>query len=93
MTVEGVFPIGQVRTLFQQSFQDPTLKEPVDYPEPIVAAVELQRSQLLPDGSWSEWQRIPRLDIDPGAVSELPSDNFTDYSTEKYKAILKKGSL
>jgi hypothetical protein len=88
VTVEGIFPISQLRPLFQQSFQDPGLKQPVDYPEPIVAAVELQRSQLMPNGSWSDWQRISRLDIDPGSVSEIASDDFKDYSTEKYKAIL-----
>lgn len=88
VTVEGVYPLEQIRSLYQQSFQNPNLKNPVAYPKPIVAAVELQRSQLLPDGSWSAWQRTPRLDMGPGAVSELSSENFGDYSSEKYKAIL-----
>jgi len=88
VTVEGIFPIGQLRSLYQQSFQNPSLKQPVEYPEPIVASVELQRGQLMPNGSWSEWQRISRLDIDPGSISEIPSDDFKDYSSEKYKAIL-----
>ncbi len=87
VTVEGTFALGQIRSLFQQSFQNPELKDPVAYPDPIVAAVELDRSQLMPDGSWSAWQHIPRLDIDPGAVSD-PSEDFQEYSTEKYNAIL-----
>lgn len=88
VTVEGMFSMEQVRSLYRQSFQNPSLKHPVEYPKPIVAAVELQRSQLLPDGRWSAWQRISRLDVDPEGISDLASEEFTDYSLEKYKAIL-----
>lgn len=38
----------------QQSWRDPCLAKPV------FAAVKLERQQLLPDGSWSDWQSVPR---------------------------------
>jgi len=89
VTVEATFPMSQVRSLFQQAFTNAQMKEPVAHPEPIVASVELQRSQLLPNGSWSPWQRVSRLDLEPDAIPELQSENFQDYSVEQYNAILK----
>jgi hypothetical protein len=89
VTVEATFPMKQLRSQFQLAFANPKLEEdPVEHPDPIITAVELQRSQLLPTGSWSAWQKIPRLDIEPGAVSELASEDFAEYSLQKFKTIL-----
>jgi len=43
----------------QEKWRDPCLANPV------FAAVQLQRQELGADGSWGEWQIVPRTKIDP----------------------------
>jgi len=67
VTVEGKFNIATLYEEFRRSFtgadvpiewRDPCLANPV------FAAVQLQRQELLQDGSWSDWQVVPRARID-----------------------------
>jgi len=67
VTVEAKFDVAQLYKTFQESFvgydvpeqwRDPCLAVPV------FAAVQLQRQELLDDGSWSDWQNVPRSQID-----------------------------
>lgn len=67
VTVEGKFDFGMLRQRFFESFASEDL--PVEWrdetlAEPVCAAVNLQRQELLPDGRWSTWQDVPRLAID-----------------------------
>ncbi|MHC4757841.1 MAG: hypothetical protein ACYTE8_04225, partial [Planctomycetota bacterium] len=67
VTVQAKF---DVRKLYENFFENyagsniqPEWQDPCSA-KPIFAAVDLQRSQLLPDGSWTEWKRVPRAKID-----------------------------
>ena len=69
VTVEAKFDIRGLYERFndnfagmgveQEDWRDPCLAEPV------FASVQLQRQELNTDGSWSEWQVVPRTKIDP----------------------------
>lgn len=68
VTVEAKFDISQLYENFNQSFAGEHIKEAWRDPclaRPIFAAVELQRQELLADGSWSNWQVVPRSKIEP----------------------------
>ncbi|MFQ6035144.1 MAG: hypothetical protein ACE5NM_04755 [Sedimentisphaerales bacterium] len=67
VTVEAKFDVKQLYERFKESFTG------IDVPEqwrdpclavPVFAAVQLQRQELLDDGSWSDWQDVPRSKID-----------------------------
>ncbi len=67
VTVEAKLDIKELYEDFYKCFagynveaewRDPCLAKPV------FAALDLQRKHLLPDGSWSDWQRVPRTSID-----------------------------
>lgn len=69
VTVEAQFDVATLYRQFQAHFageevakdewRDPCLAEP------IFAAVQLQRQQLLTDGTWGSWQEVPRCRVDP----------------------------
>lgn len=68
VTVEGNFDVAGLYRRFLDCFagddlpverRDPCLARPV------FASVQLQRQELNADGSWSNWQTVPRLKIDP----------------------------
>jgi len=69
ITVEAKFDVAGLYGRFydnfagdgveQEEWRDPCLAIP------IFAAVQLQRQELGADGSWSEWQVVPRTKIDP----------------------------
>jgi hypothetical protein len=68
VTVEAKFDVAGLYGRFYDSFagdsveqkewRDPCLANP------IFAAVQLQRQELTPDGSWSEWEVVPRTKIE-----------------------------
>jgi hypothetical protein len=67
VTVEAKFDVSGLYKRFnecfageyvQQDWRDPCLAKPV------FASVQLQRQKLLSDGSWSDWQTVPRSKID-----------------------------
>jgi hypothetical protein len=67
VTVEGKFGVAALYDEFRKCFaaadvpiewRDPCLASPV------FAAVQLQRQELLQDGSWGDWQTVPRARID-----------------------------
>ena len=68
VTVEGRIDIETLHRNFQQSFMGPRLdaswRDP-SFANPVIARLELQRRQQLEDGSWSQWQRVPRPRVDP----------------------------
>ncbi|MCX5637493.1 MAG: hypothetical protein NTX52_07350, partial [Planctomycetota bacterium] len=67
VTVEAKFDVAGLYRRFHECFasedvpaewRDPCLAKPV------FAAVQLQRQELNPDGSWSDWQTVPRIKVD-----------------------------
>ncbi len=67
VTVEAEFDITELYDSFYSSFAGEEVKREWRDPclaEPIFAAVQLQRQQLLADGSWSDWEIVPRTKID-----------------------------
>jgi len=67
VTVEGKYKVAALYDELRRCFtgadvpiewRDPCLANPV------FAAVQLQRQELLPDGSWSDWQVVPRARIE-----------------------------
>lgn len=67
VTVEARFDIKELYRRFKQSFAGPNIKpewRDASLAEPVFAAVQLQRKEQLDDGSWSDWEDVPRSKID-----------------------------
>lgn len=67
VTVEARFNVAELAGNFYGSFAGEDVREEWRDPclaKPIFAAVQLQRKELLADGSWSNWQIVPRTKID-----------------------------
>jgi hypothetical protein len=67
VTVAGEFDVAGLYERFEESFMGdgvpPELRDPC-LARPVFAAVQLERQELLEDGSWSDWQSVPRTRID-----------------------------
>jgi len=69
VTVEGKFDVGELFARLHESFAGDDLEREWRDPclaKPVFAAVQLERQELLADGSWSDWQFVPRTRIDSG---------------------------
>lgn len=67
VTVEAKFGVSGLYKRFNENFAGEYIQQDWRDPclaRPIFAAVQLQRQQLLSDGSWSDWQTVPRTKID-----------------------------
>lgn len=66
VTVEGKFDIAGLNNLFHTTFYDQVEEQYADpcMARPIFASVNLQRRVLSSDGSWSDWQNVPRTRIE-----------------------------
>jgi hypothetical protein len=67
VTVEAKFDVSGLYRRFNASFDGEDVKPDWRDPhlaKPVFAAVQLQRQQLLSDGSWSDWQTVPRGRVD-----------------------------
>jgi hypothetical protein len=66
ITVEGKFDVAALYDEFRSCFVSRVKKDwkSNSLAEPVFAAVSLERRNLLNDGSWSQWQVVPRTRID-----------------------------
>jgi len=67
VTVESKLDVARLAEDFYESFADDDIQEEWRDPclaKPVFAAVQLQKQELLTDGSWSAWQMVPRTKID-----------------------------
>jgi hypothetical protein len=66
VTVEAKYNIMKLYNEFYNSYFATVSREYADpcNQKPIFASVNLQRQQLNPDGSWSNWQDVPRAKVD-----------------------------
>ena len=66
VTVEAKFDIQQLYAKFKESLFEDVEEEFADpcLARPIFASVQLQRQELNNDGTWSDWQVVPRQKID-----------------------------
>ena len=67
VTVESKFDVARLAEDFYESFAGDDIQEEWRDPclaKPVFAAVQLQKQELLADGSWSDWQIVPRTKID-----------------------------
>ncbi|MHC4595647.1 MAG: hypothetical protein ACYS19_11985 [Planctomycetota bacterium] len=67
VTVEAKVDTAELYNRFFESFAGYAVKEQYRDPclaRPIFSAVHLQRQELNGDGSWSDWQDVPRTRID-----------------------------
>jgi hypothetical protein len=86
VTVSAVVSMAELNKSFKKCF-GPDVKDPLDQYEPVVALVDLQRCQLRDDGSWSEYQSVSRLEVDP--VKDAPAlPEVQKLSQGEYQAIL-----
>ncbi|MDT8302059.1 MAG: hypothetical protein RQ760_11290 [Sedimentisphaerales bacterium] len=77
VTVEAKLDIEGLYNRFEHCFVDDVAEEFADpcLAKPIFAAVQLQRQELTKDGTWSDWQNIPRSKIDHyGALFDIVED-------------------
>lgn len=75
VSVEVTFPYDQIRNDFAANFTGARVETPLELAMPLVAGVQLQRSVLMPDGSWSEFQDVAILDRGEPEPLNLPSIN------------------
>ncbi|MFC1762709.1 hypothetical protein ACFL6U_11610 [Planctomycetota bacterium] len=84
VTVQARFNAASLFRRFDDSFAGRDLPETwrnEDLAKPVIGAVDLQRQALQPDGSWSDWQSVPRIAIENRrqlfamfeSVDELPA--------------------
>lgn len=67
VTVEAKFDITMLYENFQKSFNGMDIPEEWRDPclaNPVFAAVQLEKQELGADGSWSDWEVVPRTRID-----------------------------
>lgn len=66
VTVEAKFDISELYDKFNEHFVEDVEEQWADpcLAKPIFAAVNLQRQELNSDGTWSDWQNVPRTKID-----------------------------
>jgi len=68
VTVQASFDGGALANSFQECFAGQAVPEEwrdKDLARPVFAAVQLQRQRMGADGTWSEWEEVPRAKIDP----------------------------
>jgi hypothetical protein len=66
--VEAKFDVATLYENFQNSFNSTSIPQEWRDPclaKPVFAAVQLERQKLQVDGSWSNWETVPRTRIDP----------------------------
>ncbi|MFH1613684.1 MAG: hypothetical protein ABIG61_01175 [Planctomycetota bacterium] len=63
ITVEGRFNAAELFARFTTSFDVSDFPDKQHYAVPVFAAVQLQRQQLQEDMSWSDWEIVPRIEI------------------------------
>ncbi|MHC4264521.1 MAG: hypothetical protein ACYSUK_01145 [Planctomycetota bacterium] len=84
VTVEAKFNVAKLYENFYENFAGSEIHSEWQDPcsaRPIFAAVDLQRQELLSNGSWSDWNAIPRIKIESNKdlfkiiddVKDLPS--------------------
>lgn len=67
VTVEAKFDVKGLYKRFHENFVGDNIREEWRDPclaRPVFTAVELQRQELFSDGSWSDWQTVPRAKIE-----------------------------
>jgi len=67
VTVSATFDMTELRDSFRESFMGVDVNELWRDPclaKPVFSAVELEREELLPDGSWSGWSVVLRSRVD-----------------------------
>jgi len=67
VTVEAKFNVSDLYKKFYESFAGYNVKKEWRDPclaRPVFGAVDLERQEQLPDGSWSDWKIVPRIGID-----------------------------
>jgi hypothetical protein len=79
LTVEGKIDIRGLYANFNQHFAGWKVEEQQwrdnNLARPVFAAFELQRSELLEGGSWSDWEVVPRTKVDPyKSLFSVPED-------------------
>ncbi|MHC4644563.1 MAG: hypothetical protein ACYTBJ_03605 [Planctomycetota bacterium] len=68
VTVEAKLDVAQLYRTFHESFAGEEVRKDWRDPclaRPVLAAVHLQRQELLADGDWGDWKDVPRTRIDP----------------------------
>lgn len=80
VTVEAKFDIQNLYENFERNFLQNVEQKYVDpcHAKPVFASVQLQRQELLDDGTWSDWVVVPRSKIDHYNRLFSISENFND---------------
>jgi len=80
VTVEAKLDIKQLYDNFHESFYEDVEPEWADpcLARPIFAKVQLQRQELTSDGTWSDWQDVPRTKIDQHGKLFAISENIDE---------------
>ncbi len=89
ITVSAVFSIKELYENFERCFGPGVNKNPLEVYNPVVALVELQRRRLNPDGSWSEYEIVPRLEVDAVKDIELSLANINELSQTAFELLIK----
>lgn len=91
VTVEASIPYAEIRDRFKLRFAGPQIPTPLEeHYEPTVAAVELQRSELMPDGQWGLWKSVDRLVVDELRARDQNED--LDITRDSYEVFMHQAS-
>jgi hypothetical protein len=77
VTVEAKFDLAGLFARFKSSFVDNAVQKLPDpcLAIPLIASVNLQRRQQTENGSWSEWENVPRSKVDHNRRSSQVAEN------------------
>jgi len=80
VTVEAKYDIAALYDRFKEYMVEDVEEQWADpcLARPIFAAVNLQRQELNSDGTWSEWQNVPRTKIDQHGKLFTITENIED---------------
>ena len=84
VTVSAQFPLAQLYESFRKNFVE-NAEKPLEQPEPVLALVELQRRYLKSDGTWSDYEIVPRLDNDPLKNTEISLEQINKLSPKAFQ--------
>ncbi len=89
VSVEATFDMEKLYSDFTAAFTGVRVDKPLtDMYTPIVASVDLLRSELHEDGSWGEMVSVPRAKIDP-LYNSLNAADFANISKARHAVAMK----
>lgn len=89
VTIEAAVFMGDFRKSYDECFKE--VQRPLEFSDPIVACVDMERARLLPDGSWSAWEQAGRITSDPLYHKALPYKQIEGLTQTEFEVRMQQG--